>query len=230
MVEIREIGIERDELADSIGGGFPSGSLGILEGRYGTGKSLLSQRLTYGFLENDYSVSYISTELTVKGFIEQMNSLRYNITSKLLDHSLLFIPIYPLVSEKEGKMDLSTKLMEGERIFKSDIIFIDTFSFLILQDPNPDSSLSKLDGFFQKLLAQDKTILLTSEPGHKELLSSLYSSAHLLIELVLNQQGGRVSHEIEIKRFAKAGGSVSRTIAFRVEPKIGFVMEITSVG
>lgn len=230
MVEIREIGIERDELGDTLGGGFPSASMGIVEGRYGTGKSLITQRLAYGFLENDYSVSLISTELTVKGFIEQMNSLTYNITSKLLDHSLLFIPIYPLVSKKEAKMDLATKLMEGERIFQSDIIIIDTFSFLILRDPNPKKSLAQLDGFFQRLLAQDKTILLTSEPGHKELLSSLYSSSHLLIDLVLNQKGGRVSHEIDIKRFAKAGGSVSRTIAFRVEPKIGFVMEITSVG
>lgn len=230
MVEIRTITIERDELGDMLGGGFPSATMGIIEGRYGTGKSLLTQRFAYGFLENGYSVSLISTELTVKGFIEQMNSLKYNITSKLLKNQLLFIPIYPLISKQGTEMDLSTKLMEGKRIFQSDVIIIDSYTSLLSQDPNPERSSAALIGFFHKLLAQQKTILLACEPGYRDVLKQLYASAHILLELELNQLGGKVSHEIEIQRFAKAGSSVARTIAFRVEPKIGFVLEITSVG
>lgn len=231
MVEIRDIDIPRDDLAEMLGGGFPSSSLGIIEGRYGTGKSVFTQRLTYGFLENGYDVSVISTELTVKGFIEQMDSLGYKITSYLLNHDLLFIPIYGMM-QQEAKENYVEKLMEGKRIFEADIIIVDTFSALVNKDEDPEDALKRLESFTQRLLGQGKTILLTIEPGPstEEIFPPFYSLAHLLFELDLNQVGGTVSQEINIKRFAKAGGGVSQTIAFRVEPGIGFVLEITSVG
>ncbi len=232
MVDIRDIEIERDDLHEMLGGGFPSASLAIIEGRYGTGKSVLTQRLTYGFLENDYAVSVISSELTVKGFIEQMASLGYNITSYLLDRNLLFIPIYGMISQANQQKNYVEQLMTGQRIFESDVIILDTFSALVSKDEDPEQSLVDLEGFFQRLLAQSKTIILTIESGptSSKLFQAFYSAAHVLFELGLNQQGGKVSQEIDIKRFAKAGGSVSQTIAFRVEPGIGFVLEITSVG
>ncbi len=231
MVEIRDIDIPRDDLAEMLGGGFPSSSLGIVEGRYGTGKSVFTQRLTYGFLENDYDVSVISTELTVKGFIEQMDSLGYKITSHLLNHDLLFIPIYGMM-QQEAKENYVEKLMQGKRIFESDIIIVDTFSALVNKDENPKGALKRLESFTQRLLGQGKTILLTIEPGPstEEIFPPFYSTAHLLFELDLNQVGGTVSQEINVKRFAKAGSGVSQTISFRVEPGIGFVLEITSVG
>ncbi len=231
MVEIREIDIPRDDLSDMLGGGFPSSSLGIVEGRYGTGKSVFTQRLTYGFLENGYQVSVISTELTVKGFIEQMDSLGYKITSYLLNHDLLFIPIYGML-QQESSTNYVEKLMSGEKIFESDIIIVDTFSALVNKDSNPEESLQKLETFTQRLLAQGKTMLLNIESGptSEKLFPPFYSAAHMLFEMELNQVGGTVSQEINVKRFAKAGGGVSQSIAFRVEPGIGFVLEITSVG
>ncbi len=232
MVELRDIDIPRDDLAEMLGGGFPSSALGIIEGRYGTGKSVFTQRLTYGFLENGYAVSVISSELTVKGFIEQMNSLGYKITSHLLSHDLLFIPIYGMMRESEGKKRYVKRLMEGEKIFEADVIIVDTFSALVNKDRDPENSLDRLEGFFQRLLAKGKTILLTVEsgPSSEKLFPPFYSAAHIFFELELNQSGGTVSQEINVKRFAKAGGSVSQTIAFRVEPGIGFILEITSVG
>ncbi len=232
MVELRDIDIPRDDLAEMLGGGFPSSALGIIEGRYGTGKSVLTQRLTYGFLENGYTVSVISTELTVKGFIEQMDSLGYKITSYLLNHDLLFIPIYGMLQEGGGEKKYVEKLMEGKRIFESDLIIIDTFSALVNKDENPEKSLEKFEGFTQRLLSRGKTILLNIEsgPSSEKYFPPFYSAAHMLFKLELNQTGGTVSQEINIKRFAKAGGGVSKTIAFRVEPDIGFILEITSVG
>ncbi len=232
MVDIKSIEIDRDNLAQMIGGGLPSSSLCLIEGRDGTGKSVLAQRLTYGFLENGHSVSIISSELTVKGFIQQMSSLRYEINSYLLNYSLVFIPVYGMVFDKQREGNYVERLMNSQQIFNSDIIIIDTFSALIKKDSTPEESLSELEGFFQRLLGKDKTIILTieSESGDLEKFSSFYSSAHVLLQLSLNRQGGKVSQEIDVKRFAKAGGSVSQTIAFRVEPDIGFVLEITSVG
>ncbi len=41
----------------------------------------------------------MSTELTTKGFIDQMKSLDYPIVKHLLSGDLLFVPVYPLIGK-----------------------------------------------------------------------------------------------------------------------------------
>ena len=72
--------LERDGLNRSLGEGFPKGIIGLTMGEYGSGKSAIMQRLCYGFLQNGVTVTYVSTELTTKGFIDQMKSLEYPST------------------------------------------------------------------------------------------------------------------------------------------------------
>ena len=69
--------LETDSLADSMGLRLPNRSLMILQGTVGGGKSLLSQRLAYGLAENDVKVLVITTELTTRGWVEQMESIGY---------------------------------------------------------------------------------------------------------------------------------------------------------
>jgi len=77
--------LDRDDLNDKIGGGLPKGSLMIVEGESGIGKSILCQRITYGALVNGYTVTYISTEMTTLDFVRQMASLNYNIETYLFN-------------------------------------------------------------------------------------------------------------------------------------------------
>ena len=51
--------LERDELADRLGGGLPKGALCVIEGEYGTGKSIILERMLYGFLKNNARVSVV---------------------------------------------------------------------------------------------------------------------------------------------------------------------------
>ena len=64
--------VETDSLADSLGLRLPNRSLLMLQGGVGGGKSLVSQRLVHGLLENDVKVLVITTELTTRGWIEQV--------------------------------------------------------------------------------------------------------------------------------------------------------------
>ena len=64
--------VETDSLADSLGLRLPNRSLILLAGEVGAGKSLISQRLVHGLLENEVKVLVITTELTTRGWIEQM--------------------------------------------------------------------------------------------------------------------------------------------------------------
>ena len=56
-MELARIDLSRDDLDKRIGGGIPHGSLVVIEWEESTGKSVLCQRLAYGFLQNRYSVT-----------------------------------------------------------------------------------------------------------------------------------------------------------------------------
>ena len=56
---------DRDRLNAELGGGIPRGSIVIMEGQYGAGKSALTQRFTYGICEEGHTTTFLSTELTV---------------------------------------------------------------------------------------------------------------------------------------------------------------------
>ena len=75
--------LETDSLADSMGLRLPNRSLYVLQGAVGGGKSLISQRLAYGMVENGVKVLVITTELTTRGWIEQMESIGYGVTDAI---------------------------------------------------------------------------------------------------------------------------------------------------
>ena len=93
------IDIERDSLHRQLGGGIPKGTTMVMSGRFGTGKSAVSQRLSYGFLRHGHTVTYITTELTTKGFIDQMESLDYPVREDMMEGRLTIIPVFPLIGK-----------------------------------------------------------------------------------------------------------------------------------
>ena len=72
--------LEQDSLANAMGLRMPNRSIWTLQGDVGSGKSLVSQRIIFGLLENGSKLLVITTELTTRGWIEQMNSVGYGIT------------------------------------------------------------------------------------------------------------------------------------------------------
>lgn len=125
--------INRDELSERLGGGLPRGSLIVIEGPYGAGKSILTQRVLFGLLQNHQSCGVVSTELTTLGFIEQMRSLDYPVEKRLLEGDLLYLPVYPLVSARSLPHDLLDRLRNAEELYSKEAVVIDTFSKLVTE-------------------------------------------------------------------------------------------------
>jgi flagellar protein FlaH len=230
MVKISAFGLSRDELNDKLGGGFPEGSLVVLEGSGGGGKSSITQRIAFGMNENGVSVTYISTQLTTKGFINQMYSLDYPIAQYLLNGALLFIPVIPLVQAAKSRLDFVQRLMAAEELFDKDVIIIDTISSLIKYSANTEKSL-ELISFFKKLNGMGKVIILTIEPNElsEDIASMFRSSCDVYITLKSKPLGSEVKRTIMVNKFTGAKGPVGTMIGFRVEPKVGLVVEIASV-
>ena len=136
--------LDRDEINQMLGGGFPKGALVVIDGPNGSGKSALCQRFAFGLLDNKNTVTYISTQMTTKNFIRQMNSLDYPIGIKMLKGELLYIPAYPLIKESKPRIDFIQRLMGAAGLFEKDVIIIDTLSALIRYSLETEKSLQLL--------------------------------------------------------------------------------------
>ena len=230
MPKIYSFILERDGLDRNLGGGFPEASIIFIEGESGAGKSIICQRLTYGLLNNKASVTFISTQQTTKGFINQMYSLEYPIANFLLNKDLLFIPVVPLVKAARSRLDFVERLISAEGLYENDIIIIDTISSLIKYDVDPMKGLELID-FFKKVSSIGKIIIMTADADslEEEVSSVFKSTCDVYLELKSKDMMGDIKRSIRVNKFIGAPGSVKNIVGFRVEPKIGLVIDISAV-
>ncbi|MFZ3060472.1 MAG: ATPase domain-containing protein [Candidatus Methanoperedens sp.] len=222
--------LDRDELNQMLGGGFPKGSLIMIDGPSGSGKSALCERFAFGLLDNKHTVTYISTQLTTKNFIRQMNSLDYPIGIKLLKGELLYIPVFPLLKESTPRIDFVQRLMGAEVLFEKNIIIIDTLSALVRYSINPEKSL-ELISFFKKLSGVQKTIILTIDSTEMppNIVTEFKDAAEILMTIKMRQMGSEILRTAMINKYSRPEIQVGAMIGFKVEAKSGVMINISGV-
>lgn len=239
--------LDRDQLNDELGGGFPPGSIILIEGDYGAGKSAMTQRLTFGYTSNNYTCTLLSTELTASGFIDQMNSLSYDIVSPLLEQRLLFLNA-DLDSggsvlrddSGENRKDLLRRLMDAEKMWEPDVVLIDTFDSILRNDPKFESLVREDEGrqaaleiisYFRDMISMGKIIVLTVDPStvSDEVIDPFRSIADVYLKLNMIEVGNEVRRSIQVQRFTGMGEQVGDSIGFSVRAETGIVIESRSV-
>ncbi|ELZ26237.1 ATPase involved in flagella biogenesis [Halogeometricum pallidum JCM 14848] len=237
---------QHDRLQKELGGGIPRGAIVLIEGDYGAGKSVLSQRFTYGFSQEDIVTSLISTELGVRGFLDQMHSLSYHMVKPLLDEEVLFIPAEIDASgaltggAASERKQLLRRLMEAETLWEADVTIIDTFDAILRNDPQFEALIRQNEerqaaleiiSFFRELTTKNKTIILTVDPStvDEDAIGPFRSIADVYLKLEMVEVGNDVRRNIFVKRFAGMGEQVGDRIGFSVRSGIGIVIESRSV-
>lgn len=221
--------LETDSLADSMGLRLPNRSLMVLQGSVGGGKSLLSQRLAYGLAENDVKVLVITTELTTRGWIEQMESIGYGVTDSIRSGRLLVFSRFGTIAESLPDVGLE-ELLESEAIELADVVIIDSASSIMpadLDDTNRFQLMQKL----RQVCSKGRTLMLCVDPeemDHK-LLHTMRASAEVVLDLQTAMIGGEIKRNIVITRYLRAAGPIQTSIGWRVEPSMGFIVDITAV-
>jgi len=232
MSDYISIFLDRDDFEQRIGGGLPKGSIMIVEGEDGTGKSIVSQRITYGALVNNHTVTYISTEMSILDFIRQMDSLNYSIREFLLSNKLMFISLTNLFGKTKFKEDLILELMKSKskKLFENDIIIIDSLSYPLVNSIPRLSFIRFLD-FLQKIKAMDKIIVITYNPNtlSKAVVDELRKVADIYFRTDISTTTGQLTRYIEIRRFRNAKQQYELMIPFRVEPGLGLIVEIVTI-
>lgn len=230
----------RDQVNRAFGGGLPTGSLVAVEGRHGSGKSTLAGRFAYGLCEQSHTVTYLSTEREFTRFLSQMRSLSYTVQKSLLRRDLLYLYGDLNGSTKDDQPELLSRLQAAQRLWTSDVVIFDTFSDILLYDPTVESLAAK-DGyrravqrilsFFRRIMATGTTIVLLLSPSGlpRETLEPLRAVADVLLDITVDNSGGRQYRWINVRRFAGMGQQVDDHIAFSIRPGTGIVIENRSV-
>lgn len=232
MTKYIDFYLERDDFSSRLGEGIPKGSLFIVEGEDGSGKSIVAQRIAYGALVNGHSVAYISTELTTLDFVKQMASLNYNIEKYLLEKKLLYIPLVSLFGKvKKGKnIIFELKKSKARKIFDYELVIIDSLSYPLINGIS-DEEMFDLINFLLKMKYKDIVIMVTYNP--KELSESAINSFRRVSDIYLKTYhttiAGQLVKAIEVVRFRNPKREYQLVIPYRIEVGLGLVVEIISI-
>ncbi|MBD18133.1 MAG: hypothetical protein CMB13_00605 [Euryarchaeota archaeon] len=220
-------GLEQDSLANSLGAAIPNRSLMIVEGEVGEGKSLIGQRLAYGLVENGTKVAYVTTELTTRGWLEQVDSIGYGMTKAIDEGRFLLMASYGVLTEQvENKVTLFD-LLRNDGLKAADFIIIDRASQLLPEGVDPKHLLTEI----RRFTSEGRTLMLTMDPHEtpEVIFREMKGSAEVVIGLMSMTQGGQLKRTLAVTRFLRAAGPVQARIGWRVEPSMGFIVDITAV-
>jgi flagellar protein FlaH len=238
---------EHDRLNAELGGGIPPGSIILVEGDYGAGKSAISQRFAYGLCQEGNDVTMLSTELTVGSFLDQMHSLSYDVVDHILSENLLFLHAdigdgntFSGNEEEGERKQLLKRLMEAKVMWESDVIIVDTFDSILRNDPKFEALVRQNDerqaaleiiSFFRDVISQGKCVMLTVDPSTlaEEAIGPFRAIADVFLELEMVEVGNDVRRQISVKRFAGMGEQVGDSVGYSVRSGTGIVIESRSV-
>lgn len=224
-----EFTLEQDSLSNAMGARLPNRSLWMIQGEVGSGKSLVSQRLVYGLLENGSKILVITTELTTRGWIEQMESIGYPVTEHIASGRLLVFSRFGVIAESKDGVDLFD-VLDSDAVEKADVVVVDSASALMptgLENSEQLHVLQKL----RRICSDSRSILLTVDPHEMDgiLLHKLRSTCEVLLDMNAGMIGGDIKRTIIVTRFLRAAGPVQSSVGWRVEPYMGFIVDITAV-
>jgi len=206
------------ELDSKMGGGLPTGSLTLVEGTSGAGKSVLTQQIVKGSLEDGCQVSMFTTENNVKSLVTQMRSIDLEILDFLL---LRKLRVYPVELSRLGDEAPFTLLSAMRQEEKRDLLVVDSFSSAITH-----SDETHILGFFEeckRLCATGITIIITLHPEivDGELISAIRSMCDANLRLRTEQDGQRLVKTLEVAKIRGAASGTGAIVGFDVEPGWG---------
>jgi flagellar protein FlaH len=212
------------ELDSKMGGGIPVGSLTLIEGSSGAGKSVLTQQITWGSLKEGFTVALFSSENTVKSLVRQMQSLDLDILDFLL---LGRLRVYPMELARLRAQAPLVLLEAIRRETECEAVIIDSLTSAIA--PLPAEASLRFFEECKQLCATGKTILiiLHDEVVSTDVLVRMRSMCDAHLRLRTEDDGKRVLKLLEVSKVRGGGSTTGAIVSFDVEP--GWGMRVVPV-
>jgi flagellar protein FlaH len=215
----RVISSGNSELDGKMGGGIPVGSLTLIEGTSGAGKSVLSQQIIWGSLREGFSVSLFTSENSVKSLVSQMQSIDLDILDFLLMGKLR---VFTMELSRLGSQAPATlaRAMIQER--RQDLLIVDSFTSAIA---HASTDLHVLSFFEQckRLCAARMTVLVTlhAHAVEDDLIDALRAMCDAHLMLRSEQDGQRLVKTLQVAKIRGAASGTGAIVGFDVEPGWG---------
>ncbi len=207
------------ELDSKMGGGIPVGSLTLIEGDSGAGKSVLSQQIIWGSLQQGFSATLFTSENSVKSLVSQMQSIDLDILDFLL---LGKLRVYTMRLARLEEQAPGILLQAIKREQQQDILIVDSFTSAITHT----SSEAQVLGFFEqskRLCASGATIMVTlhAHAVESDLLDPIRAMCDAHLVLRSEQDGQRLVKTLHVTKIRGAASTTGAIVGFEVEPGWG---------
>jgi flagellar protein FlaH len=207
-------------------GGLPLPSLTLIEGPNDSGKSILSQQITYGALSSGFDVLYITTEDTSKGVITNMEKLNWKIVDYFLLGNFKITSLNTLSMKWDSEISkyYLTALTNyiRKRTVQYDFIIIDSITYL-LTHAEPQDVLDFFSNCRNIVENSGKSFVLSIHPYalDKEVLIRVRAlcDGHLVLEIKTFRDKDALT--INVAKLKGAVKNVIETISFEVSPAYG---------
>ena len=209
------------EIDQKMGGGIPAGSLTLIEGANDTGKSVLTQQLMWGALQQGFSLATYTTENTIKSLLKQMDSLSLDVSDYFIFGRLQIYPIHLKGVEWAGGIPLLDYIASHIKAKPGEVILIDSLTVFV-----SDASDNAILNFFtscKNICDSGKTILITAHTFafSEEMLTRVRSICDAHLSLKKEEVGDRLIRTLEVAKIRGAQKTTGNVVAFEVEPAFG---------
>jgi flagellar protein FlaH len=222
----RVISTGNEELDARLGGGIPIPMMLLIEGGHGIGKSILALQVAYGALNSGLRVVYVTSEATVKSFLDQAKRVSLDVSRFYLRGLLRIYPAH--IEGLRWSKGTASRLLPHIASYLMntmntwDAVVLDSFSVLASY-----ADMDRVLDFSTKLKIvsanADKLVVLTAHTGAlpENLMLRLRSICDGLILLKAAEIGGISVKVMEIAKLRGARGPVDQVTAFDVDPAFG---------
>lgn len=209
-----------------LGGGIPRGSLTLIDGQSGAGKSVFTQQLTYGALKYGRRVVVYSNENTKESLLSQMDSLGMDVTGHHARGQLQVLDIRASRLDEQTSPSLDMLHRDISRLRGCDLVVVDSLTGF-LAHPADDEVIPFLS-HCKQFYSQGKTVVATvhSDVFSDSALGRMISICDVYLRLRIVTAGDRLVKRLEVAKVRGASKATGRIIAFDVEPGVGIVPAI----
>ena len=209
------------EVDSKMGGGIPKGSLTLIDGESGAGKSVAAQQIVWGALRDELRAVVYTTENTYKSLIANMDSLNLSILDQVLLGRLLIFPAQTTASGWNPTDIFDILLKDIIRNSAVDLVVVDSITSLMLH-----TQITQAITFFEeckRLCEQGKTIInvVHSYAFDDSSLLRIRSMCDAHLNLRIEEIGDQLINVLEIGKIRGAGKTADNIISFTVEPGAG---------
>ncbi|MBS7604742.1 MAG: ATPase domain-containing protein [Candidatus Bathyarchaeia archaeon] len=213
------------DLDRCLGGGFPHPCLASIEGEFGSGKTVLTQRIVYSMLREGLRVYVITTETASNEYIEMMRSINMDVSLKYVSGDLHIFPLH--VERGRWTMFLASLFFRVAENFlharkdRYDAAVIDSLSILAVNTP-PHVFLTFITRM-KNLVTDGKTIILTFHPRFlsEDTVMKLKASSDVYLVISNARVAGMDVKLLRVVKLWGTPGERKSTVTLEVNPHFG---------